>query len=211
MRRIEFQMGNITENTVSEAKCYVETLLDEELPKDCVYHSKVHTFDVLKNVNTIGSYCTLSEDEMNILRISALFHDVGYINMYDGHELESAKIAGSFLSSKNIESDIISQVRESILATKVPQKPKDLLGQILCDADMMHLTYEDYFDRIELMRQEWSNIGKAHLDETEFHKVSLDFIMTHNFLTEYGKKILEPLKKNTAILTKKKLKSKNIA
>lgn len=207
---IEFQMKKITANTVTEAKIYVETLLDEKLSKDCVYHSKIHTFNVVKNVETIGNYYKLGEDEMNILRISALFHDIGYISVYDGHELESTKIAGSFLLSKNINPVIISQVRESILATKVPQNPKNLLGQILCDADMMHLTYEDYFDQIELLRQEWSNIGKVHLDEVEFHKVALEFIMNHNYLTEYGKKVLELLKENTAILTKKKLKNRGI-
>ena len=202
-------MKKITTNTVTEAKRYVETLLDDKLSKDCVYHSKIHTFNVLKNVETIGNYYNLGEDEMNILRISAIFHDVGYIKAHDGHELESVKIAGSFLLSKNIDPVIITHVRESILATKVPQNPKDLLGQILCDADMMHLTYEDYFDQIELLRQEWSNTGKAHLDEVGFHKVALDFIINHNYLTEYGKKVLEPLKENTAILTKKKLRNAN--
>lgn len=204
-------MGKIIESTVIEAKNYVENILDEKLSKDCVYHSKVHTFDVLRNVETIGKYCGLDEDEMNILRISALFHDVGYISSNDGHEIESVRYAERFLSTRGIDPEIIEQVKNSILATQMPQQPVDLLGQVLCDADMMHLTYKDYFDRIDLLRQEWSNTGKVSLDEMEFHEVALDFFKSHNYFTEYGKNILDPLKNETAFLTKKKLKSMNIA
>jgi len=91
----------------------------------------------------------------------------------------------------------IKQVESSILSTKVPQKPSDKLSKILCDADLMHLTYEDYFELIDLMKQEWEKTGAAKLTNRQFHEESLDFFNSHNYHSEYGKKVLTPLKEKT--------------
>lgn len=198
-------MGKIDHNIVAEVKEYVKHILERKLSEVYVFHSLHHTLDVLKSVQIIGEKCSLSEDELNILKVGALFHDIGYIRKSVGHEEESALIASDFLSSKNIDPEIIELVKRTILSTKVPQKPKSKLEKILCDADLMHLTYPDYFERIELMRNEWALTGIATLTENEFHQNSLEFFKSHNYHTDYGKKILTPLKHNTAFHINKKL------
>lgn len=184
----------ISLQTIKKVIHYVSDILDHQLSKNCVFHSKEHTFDVLKNVELIGNYSKLTEDEMNILRISALLHDVGYIRTYKGHEMESALIAQNFLLHENIDESVIQKITAAILATKVPQNPKDKLSEILCDADLMHLTYENYFDNIEFMRLEWDFMGIAKMNENEFNLNSVKFFNSHRYHTEYGKKILAPKK-----------------
>ncbi len=152
---------------------------------------------MVKNAEVIGNYCGLDDDEMNTLRISALFHDVGYIDAYDDHETYSAERAINYLASKEVDIDIIRQVEAAILSTKTPQNPKDKISNILCDADLMNMTFDDYFEQIDLMRQEWAKVGKANLNRKEFHLQSLEFFRSHKYHSQYGKKVLQPMKEET--------------
>ncbi|MCY1722299.1 HD domain-containing protein [Prolixibacteraceae bacterium Z1-6] len=188
-------MNEINTNLIDQASRYVSNILDEELPANCVWHTKDHTFDVLKNVELIGNYYNLNENDLNILRLAALFHDVGYVKLYSDHELQSAEIAATFLNSKGIPDSDVTLIKTSILATKVPQQPKDLFSKILCDADLMHLSYENYFEQIEYMREEWNLTGQVSYTEKEFHVNSLHFFYAHSYHTRYGRLILEPKKK----------------
>ena len=92
---------------------------------------------------------------MKILKISALFHDMGYIDAYDDHEIDSAARAREFLVAREVDEKYIKQVEAAILSTKMPQSPQDKIDNILCDADLMNLTFDDYFVQIDLMRMEW--------------------------------------------------------
>ncbi|MCX6269808.1 MAG: HD domain-containing protein [Bacteroidetes bacterium] len=188
-----------------EAEKHVMELLENGLSKDKLFHTKKHTRDVLKNAEIIAAFQQLPEDDLNILRVSALFHDTGYVIVYENHELVSVAYAEEFLRSRQVSESIISQVKEAILATQIPQKPNDLIGEMLCDADLMHLTYDDYFEVMELMRQEWANVGVAKLNPHDFHMNSIRFFNAHHFYSEYGKKVLQPKKAHTLELLQKKV------
>jgi len=198
-------MRALDESLVKEAEIYVRDLLDNELSKDCLFHTINHTMDVVRNAEIIGDYSNLCEECKDVLRIAALFHDVGYIDSYENHEVESAAYASKFLTSKNVEESIVKQVVESILATKMPQNPMDDISKVLCDADLMNMTFDDYFEQIDLMRQEWGKTGKAKLNKEEAYKTSLEFFKSHQYHTEYGQKILQPKKEKTESKIKSKL------
>jgi len=198
-------MNKIDDTIVAEARIYVSHLLDHKLSKNCLFHTKKHTLEVLRNTEIIAEYSNLKEDDINILRVAALFHDVGYINTYENHEDESAVYAAEFLDSKNVESSVIKQVTDSIMATKMPQNPRNELSRILCDADLMNMTFDDYMEQIDLMRQEWEKIGKARLNTHEFHLNSLKFFKAHQYHSEYGKKVLQPKKEQTELKIKEQV------
>jgi predicted metal-dependent HD superfamily phosphohydrolase len=198
-------MRAIDKSIIKDAEKYVRDLLDNELSKDCLFHTINHTMEVVRNAEIIGDYSNLCDECKDVLRIAALFHDVGYIDSYEDHEVESAAYASRFLKSKNIEESIIEQVVESILATKMPQKPKDDISKVLCDADLMNMTFDDYFEQIDLMRQEWEKTGKAKLNKEEAFKTSLEFFKSHQYHSEYGQKILQPKKEKTELKIKSKL------
>jgi predicted metal-dependent HD superfamily phosphohydrolase len=198
-------MRTLDSSIIEEAEIYVRDLLDNELSEDCLFHTVKHTMDVVRNAEIIGDYSNLCEECKNVLRIAALFHDVGYIDSYEDHEVESAAHASRFLNSKNVQESIIKQVVESILATKMPQQPKDDISKVLCDADLMNMTFDDYFEQIDLMRQEWKKTGKAKLNTQEAYKTSLEFFRSHQYHSEYGEKILQPKKEKTESKIKSKL------
>lgn len=181
-----------------EAKIYIFKLLDDKLPDKYYYHNLKHTVDVIENAETIGRKEHLKDREMLILKLSALFHDVGYIDTYNEHEIKSVGRAKEYLNSKSVDNKIIKQVVESILATKVPQNPNHLISKILCDADLMYLSSQsEYFYKAELLRKEWNEVKKSKLNEESFYRNSLAFFDAHEYHTEYGRSILRERKKIT--------------
>ncbi len=198
-------MTRIDDGLVEDAKHYVTILLTNELSDKCLFHTIKHTLEVLKNAEIIGKYCNISEGKLNILRFSALFHDVGYVDAYDDHEKFSAKRAKRFLASNEVDKKIIRQIEKAILSTKTPQNPKDKISRILCDADLMNLTFDDYLVQVDLMRIEWEKMEKVKLNSQEFHIQSLEFFRTHQYHSEYGQKILQPKKEMTELKIKSKV------
>jgi hypothetical protein len=130
---------------------------------------------------------------------------VGYVDAYDDHEIFSAKRAVSYLKEKDINEHSINQVERAILATKTPQNPQDKISRILCDADLMNLTFDDYFEQVDLMREEWEKVGKAKLNSHQFYLNTLEFFRTHEYHSKYGKTILQPKKEMTERKIEKKV------
>ncbi len=190
---------------VEEAKQYVSKFLAHELSEKCLFHTISHTLEVLKNAEIIGRYCNVDEDQLNILRISALFHDVGYVDAYDDHEIFSAKRAVAYLADKKVDVSTIAQIEKAILSTKTPQNPQDKISKILCDADLMNLTFDDYFEQVDLMREEWEKVGKAKLNSHQFYLNTLEFFRSHEYHSKYGKTILQPKKEMTERKIEKKV------
>ena len=198
-------MKKIDDVLVEEVKLYVSKFLTHELSEKCLFHTISHTLEVLKNAETIGRFCKVNEEDLNLLRVAALFHDVGYVDAYDDHEIYSAKRAVDFLKEKNINENAINQVERAILATKTPQNPQDKISRILCDADLMNLTFDDYFEQVDLMREEWEKVGKAKLNSHQFYLNTLEFFRNHEYHSKYGKTILQPKKEKTERKIEKKI------
>ena len=198
-------MNKIDDALVEEAKQYVTLLLTHELSDKCLFHTISHTLEVLKNSEIIGRYCNVDDEELNVLRMSALFHDVGYVDAYDDHEICSAKRAVEYLKDKNVNENTVEQIERAILSTKTPQNPLDRISKILCDADLMNLTFDDYFEQVDLMREEWEKVGKAKLNSHQFYLNTLEFFQTHEYHSKYGKTILQPKKEITERKIKKKI------
>ena len=187
-------MRKIDSSLVQDAEKYVTNLLGKSLSNEYLFHSRKHTMNVTQSSVMIGQYCGLTEDDLNLLQICALFHDTGYILTDKEHEIESSFIATEFLKANQVEEDLIEKVTLAIMATKVPQKPVDMISEILCDADLIHLTTEDYFEQMELLRLEWQVTGKSFFDEYQFHMNSIEFFNNHQYHSEYGKTVLEDKK-----------------
>jgi len=198
-------MTTINENLIKEASGYVETLLREKLDDDFVFHNFEHTEYVTKKAEWIGKNCGLSQDEINFIKLCALFHDTGYITGYEEHEIKSAEIASDFLKSKNIDEQTITKIKNCILSTRIPQNPNDLISRVVCDADMAHLAEDDYFERVDKMRQEWKKTRGEKFSKRKFHKISEKFFRQHTYLTDFAKKELEPKKEKNMRLIEKEI------
>jgi hypothetical protein len=69
----------------------------------------------------------------------------------------------------------------------------------------MNLTFDDYFEQVDLMRKEWEKVGKARLNSHQFHIKSLEFFREHQYHSKYGQQILQPMKEKTELKIKNKV------
>lgn len=198
-------MKKIDANMLREAEQFVTKLLGDKLSENVCFHDIDHARYVVDAAELIGRNSGLSEDDLNLVKLCAWFHDAGYAIDPEDHEEESARVAAEFLLSKGVSEELISIVRKNILATRVPQHPTDLVSKVLCDADLMHLGEEDYFDHIDPMRIEWRNLSGAKISKRKFHKISLKFFHKHKYHTDYAKKELQPKKDKIFELLQKEI------
>lgn len=187
-------MTTINTQLAQEAEVYVRNLIERNAPVELVYHDFGHTANVVRYAEIIGKASNLSENEMDLLKISALFHDIGYINSFEKHEDESVKIATEYLQKKGVDEKHIDIVAGCIQATKLPQSPKTPLECIMCDADFMHFAEDDFSEQSAMLRQEINNIEKGKLSKKLFDIEALKIFNKHSYHTSYGREVLQPRK-----------------
>jgi predicted metal-dependent HD superfamily phosphohydrolase len=197
------KINKIDAELVQEAGRYVAKLLEHKLPDSIEFHTIDHAKYVVGKAEFIGINSGLNDDQINVVKLCAWFHDAGYANDPENHEKESARIAEKFLTSKGVDNNIIKQVNDCILTTCIPQNPKDLISKVLCDADLCHLSEENYLERIEKMRKEWINLSDKKISKPKFYKLSVKFFQTHQYHTDFAKKELSPKKETNFQLLQK--------
>jgi len=170
---------------------HVAKLLIEQLPSELVFHNFHHTVNVVRGVRDISKNLGLSKEQKEILLLAAWFHDTGLTKCYQGHEAESQNLAKSFLQTANYPEEKLEQVLACIAATKMPQAPTNLLEQVICDADLYHLSLMEYCHLQALLRAEWEKVLEKSYTDKAWTLENLTFINKHQYWTTYGKMVLQ--------------------
>jgi hypothetical protein len=192
-------------NIIKKAEQTASALL-LTLPETMVYHNLYHTRSVAKAAKSIGSYSNLTDEELEILMLSAWFHDTGFKFDYDNHEEKSVEVAMDFLKQNNYPVKKTAQVIACIRSTKLSQKPTSKVECVLHDADFIHLSKKSYFDKLLLLKNEREKITGKKIGEYEWYQQNLEFLKTHVYCTDYGKTVLNPKVKQNIELQLKMLK-----
>lgn len=189
---------------VQEAADYLEEYMEGHDLSMLRFHNGIHVKEVVAAVAKMAAYYHLDERDTAIVLLSAHFHDIGYCGKgREGHEERGADMAEDFLREKNADAQLITAVRNCILATKMPQSPKNLLEEIVCDADLFHFG-SDWFDvRNKLMRQETEACGQV-VDKANWRKNTIRLMEGHHYHTEYAKKMLDQKKQGNIQSLKQK-------
>ncbi len=191
---------------VIETRKYTQKILNEEMTKDFYYHDFEHTEEVVNSAKEIANVSELSEEETELVLIAAWLHDIGYVKSYENHESESIAMAKAFLVDQNYEEEKIKIVLDAIEATRIPQKPKDKVGKVLCDADLYHLSTGKFMAKSLLLKKEQEAHGNQDRTDDEWKGETIRFANTHSYFTNFGKYVLEPKKgKNIKKLRKAKI------
>jgi predicted metal-dependent HD superfamily phosphohydrolase len=175
-------------------------------PEKFYFHNLQHTKNVVTAARIIGEKSGLSFNELETVTIAAWFHDIGYLSAPTHHEEESCSMAREKLSIWNASEEKIMAVEETIMATKMPHRPKSLTGKVLCDADLSHLAAENFLNTSEMLRKEFSILQNKNFEnDAAWWQFNLDFMEKHEYLTSYGKQTLKPLKEINIKNVKSKL------
>jgi len=197
-----------SDKIVKQAESFILHLFKDNSPAGNMYHDTTHTKDVVANVIEIAKALKLEENELELLTLAAWFHDVGYLEKSDGHEELSADYARNFLAEHDYPRENIEIITACILATKVPQKPKTLLEEILCDADLLHFGKDNFFEKNELFRIEYERRTNQVFNELEWLQNNVDFLVQHKFFTDYARNNFEERKNQHLLKLQKKLRKK---
>ena len=179
---------------IEKVKSYCTNILEGNICKKLPYHNLLHTKRVVDSAKKIIQYLQIPDEDAEIIIISAWFHDIGFCETYYGHEDESIRLANQYLKDLGYETDKIALVLSCIEATKIPQNPKNILGEILCDSDLHHLGSTNYFSYNRLLRTEWSNECDKSFTDLEWYRLNKDFLENHKYFTQYGQQELKKVK-----------------
>jgi HD superfamily phosphodiesterase len=164
---------------------FIFNLFKNELPANVIYHNFNHTLTVVNAADEIAVAEGISESDREVVLLAAWFHDIGFIKGGKKHEEEGKKIARAYLTNIKYAEDKIEQVLTCIDATKMPQKPINKLGEILCDADLFHLGSEDFTNISSLLRSELEVICGEEYTDIEWLEKNEKFLSEHKYKTDY--------------------------
>jgi len=172
-----------------KAKDHVFTLLKTGLKPSLYYHNFQHTIDVCAAVDRLAKLEGIDGDDLVLLRTAAVFHDVGFLWEYLDNEIIACDFARNTLVDFDYGNHQIDVICQMILSTQVPQKPKNILEMVLCDADLDYIGRGDFFITALRLHREWSENSKKKITFKEWYLKQQDFIAQHEFFTESAKKL----------------------
>lgn len=198
---------------IAKTKFFASNLLANKLDTRYLYHNLKHTERVVKSTKELLDAHHLSEEENEILLLTAWFHDTGYTKGTANHEENSCEIAKAFLIKEDYDTEKIQKVTDCILATKRHHEPQNLSEMIIRDADSSHFGQKSYWETAEYLREELSLLGIADYSSKEWCNANIAmFKKEHQFYTDYAKENWQAGKdKNLKKLIKDKKAEKEIA
>lgn len=194
-------------NLIKAVEQHVTEHFRKNVPAEFVYHDLQHTRNVVDAVVAIAENYQLDQQSIDVLQIAAWFHDSGYDKGAKDHEQRGCEYARAYFSQLDFSKEDLENVCACILATKPPQDPKNLLQQILCDADLSHLGRKTYWDRCGRVRQEMLITKSIVMSEQEWVEFELEFMQKHHYHTPIAIQLFQKRKdKHIKQLKKQKLR-----
>ncbi len=170
---------------------YVKSYIQQHANQKLIYHNLSHAESVVKAAKKIADYYKLTEKERFIIISAAWLHDIGYHIDPRMHEKVAADEAEALLKSLEVPAEIITQVQQCIMATRMPQEPRNLLEQIICDADLFHLGTDAFWENNKLIRKECESILNHKILKEDWRRTALLLLSQHQYHTQFCKDLLE--------------------
>ncbi len=187
---------------------FVFALFKEHLSDSLVYHTYQHTELVADTARKIAEGMKLGKEGIEVVTLAGWFHDTGYTEIHRGHEEVSIRIAKQFLKKDNYPEEKIELIAGCIRATKIPQQPKNLLEEILADADLSGLGRKSFFEQSRLLRIELERAIGVTYTEEQWTQQNLDLLTSHKYFTSFAQDAFDNQQsENIRILSKELLKN----
>lgn len=163
---------------------YIYEKLQKNLSPTLTYHGFQHTLDVVDATLRIAKQEGINDKEsLILLETAALYHDLGFISTYRGHEEEGCRIATLTLPHFHYSNKQIETVLGMILATKIPQTPNNILEQIIADADLDYLGRTDFESIADSLFQELRH-REMVTDLETWNYIQIKFLENHQYWTK---------------------------
>jgi len=168
-------------------------ILNSDLSPKLYYHGAHHSLDVLKVINQYIKREKVGKHNAKLLRIGTLFHDIGFSISIEDHEERGTEIAEKYMFKYGFSKKDIEVVKGLIIATQIPQSPKNYLEEIICDADLDYLGRNDFY-RISNQLFKEIKVYSDIKNKNEWNNIQIKFLEAHHYYTEFAKKNRQPKK-----------------
>ena len=178
---------------VSVIEKHVLMLLKKELSAKLTYHNVAHSVDVITQCMAIAKAEGITDEEtLTDLHIAAIYHDAGFIFVYNGHEEKGCEMAREQLPGFGVTNASIENICTLIMATKMPQSPANHLHKIICDADLDYLGREDFFSISSNLCKEVLAYKIAD-NKMEWKERQMLFLQSHTYFTQSSRQNRTPV------------------
>lgn len=169
-----------------------------------LYHDSRHTEDVIRQCQEIAYREGVTSEEIDLLKLAALYHDLGFLVQRANHEAAGAEIFLDEAAESEISSEDKEHIARLILVTKIPQQPKSLLESIICDADLDYLGREDFPAIAEFLYLELKSCGEMS-DRKRWDELQISFLQAHQYHTASSRKLRSNGLENNLLFVRRRL------
>ncbi len=174
----------------------------QSLPPELLYHNASHTTEcVYPEAKMLAVAEKLSEDEMLIIALIALYHDAGYLEKYSGNEIIGAQKAKDYAigSNSTVLQDAAQIIFDAVLNTNMQAAPRNKYEEIIRDADLSIIGKPEFFEwnerlRLEILNHPESGMYQLALDERKWIESQLSFLKTHQWFTQSAETLYQAQK-----------------
>ena len=171
----------------------------DRLPAWLTYHDRAHTFAVvLPAARRLSIDEGLDADTRTLVTLAACYHDLGFLEAYEGHEAVSARIAAEVLPGFGYCDAEVEAVVGMIAATRLPQRPRTHAERVLADADLVVIGRRDFLRFDRALRQEVERHAGPMCD-IEWYGAQLAFLEGHRYFTRTAKRMRDRRKASNRI------------
>jgi len=156
---------------------------------------------VYRDATFLAKKLKVSDNELQLIQIAAVFHDYGFLQSNINHEEKGCLVARRMLPEYGFSPEDIESITGMIMATHLPQSPKNLLEEIIADADLFYLGSNYYFEIADTFKIELSGLGILSSD-AQWKALQIGFLEKHKYFLKWSKKNLEPIKKENLMILK---------
>ncbi|MCI5082237.1 MAG: HD domain-containing protein [Saprospiraceae bacterium] len=168
-------------------KAFILDKLERELSDVLTYHGLHHTLDVLHVAEELCYLEKISPYETILVKTAALFHDSGFTVSGKEHERLGCQLAKIHLPEYGYTPSEVRRICGMIMATKIPQSPKNELEQIICDADLDYLGRDDFYDIGGTLYEELRANDVLNTEQA-WNQLQVQFLEKHHFFTETARR-----------------------
>jgi len=190
---------------LEQAQDYVLTFYKTHDTSTLLYHNRNHTEDVVAAAIKIANHYQLSDEDFFIVTAAVWFHDLGYMVDISAHEEKGAGLAVDFFTEQHVDKKLVGLIKDCIMATKMPQTPKTLLEEIVCDADLFHLGTGEFKEKDKLLRKEIQLLHHVEISKVKWYEKSIAFLESHTYHTDFCRLLLNATKQENIEYLQKKL------
>ena len=158
------------------------------------YHCLDHTLDVLEQSQRIARDENIKDEEnIFLLQLASLYHDTGFLFVYAGHEVKGCEMACNELPDFGVTDRQLEKICGMIMATRIPQSPKNKLEEIICDADLDYLGRDDFEIISNNLYKEFLVYGFVK-NYDDWMQKQIGFFGVHQYFTRSSQRLRHPEK-----------------